>query len=100
LKVEGCLQTASPQISGKVALNNLCFIGSNFSMTQKWLTQPVRLLLIAFVAVPAMTVTSSAATPRVSIRPVQGKRAANTANLRARQDIYLFQGIDRWGLNE
>jgi hypothetical protein len=65
-------------------------------MTQKRLTQPVRLLLIAFVVAPALTVASNPATPRVSIRPVQGNRAANTANLRMRQDIYLIQGIERW----
>ena len=69
-------------------------------MTQRMLTQPVRLLLIAFVVAPVLTVTSIAATPRVSIRPVQGNRAANTVNMRARQDIYLIQGIERWGLNE
>jgi hypothetical protein len=69
-------------------------------MTQKMLTQPVRLLLIAIVVAPVLTVTSIAATPRVSIRPIQGNRAANTANLRTRQDIYLSEGIERWGLNE
>ena len=69
-------------------------------MPQKLLTQPVRLLLIAFVVAPALTVASIGATPGVSIRPVQGNRAANTANLRTRQDLYLFQGIERWGLNE
>ena len=69
-------------------------------MTQKMLTQPVRLLLIAFVVAPVLTVTSIAATPRISIRPVQGNRAANAANLRTRQDIYLNEGIERWGLNE
>ena len=69
-------------------------------MSQKMLTQPVRLLLIAFVMAPVLTVTSIAATPRVSIRPAQGNRAANAANLRTRQDTYLSEGIERWGLNE
>ena len=64
------------------------------------LTQPVRLLLIAFVVAPALTVASNAATPRVSIKLTNGNRAANTINMRTRQDIYLFQGIERWGLNE
>jgi hypothetical protein len=84
----------------RVALNGLYFKGSNQGMPQKLLIQPVRLLLIAFMVAPVLTVTSIAATPRISIRPTQGNRAANTANLRARQDIYLSQGVERWGLNE
>ena len=48
-------------------LNSLCFIDSIFAMIQKRLTQPVRLLLIALVVAPALTVASHAATPRVAI---------------------------------
>jgi len=73
---------------------------SNDAMSQKLLKKPARLLLIAFVVVPAMTVAINASTPRVSVRQVSDQRTADTARLRARQHIYLNEGIERWGLNE
>ena len=69
-------------------------------MSQKLLKNPARLLLMAFVVVPAMTVAINGATPRASVRQVSGQRTADTARLRTRQDIYLNEGIERWGLNE
>jgi len=73
---------------------------SNEEMSQKLLKKPARLLLIAFVAVPAMAVTVNGATPRASVRQVSGQWMADTARLRARQEVYLNEGIERWGLNE
>ena len=69
-------------------------------MSQKLLKKPARLLLIAFVAVPAMTVAIHGATPRGSVRQDSGQRTADTARLRTRQDIYRNEGIERWGINE
>jgi len=69
-------------------------------MSQKLLKKPAQLLLIALVAVPAMTVALNAATPRTSVRQTSGHRATDTARPRLRQDIYLNEGIERWGLNE
>ena len=73
---------------------------SNETVSQKLLNKPARLLLIAFVAVPAMTVAINASTLRVSVRQVSVQRTTDTARLRARQDIYLNEGTERWGLNE
>jgi hypothetical protein len=56
--------------------------------------------MIAFVAIPAMTAAINGVTPRVSVRQVSNHRTADTARLRTRQDIYLNQGIERWGINE
>lgn len=75
-------------------------MASNLRMSQKLFKKPVQLLLIAFVVTPALTVSINAATPRASVRLVAGNRTANTGNPRARQDIYLNKGIERWGLNE
>jgi hypothetical protein len=69
-------------------------------MSQKLLKGPVRLLLIAFVVTPALTVGIHAATPRVSSRPAPSNHSTNTVRVRARTDIYFNEGIERWGLNE
>ena len=75
-------------------------MGSNPAMMQKMLKGPARLLLIAFVVSPALTLGIKAEAPRVTNRPPLGNRSADTARPRAGTEIYLHQGIERWGLNE
>jgi hypothetical protein len=66
---------------------------------QKLLKSPVRLLLITFVVTANFTAAASPATPRISPAPAHGHSQSANARSRARQDL-LFQGIERWGLNE
>jgi hypothetical protein len=57
------------------------------------------LLLITFVATANFTGAASPAAARISPAPASGHSQSANARSRARQDV-LFQGVERWGLNE
>ena len=68
-------------------------------LVQKLLKKPARLLLITYVATSSFTMSVSSAAPRISVAPAHRQNSATSPRARARLDL-LFQGVDRWGLNE